>query len=356
MKEPKISVIIPVYNVEIYLDECVGSVVEQTYHNLEIILVDDGSPDGCPQRCDQWAKLDSRIRVVHKENGGVSTARNQGLDIATGEYVYFLDSDDWLEKNTMEKLVGVLKRDNVDCVGFSFLKEFDNRSQRENNVLWEEKTYRNEEFKKVFCRTIALTGKDLMHLQKTNAFCVIWSKLYKKSVIDQNGLRFIDIKRLGTFEDGLFNIAFFSQATSFAYIDEALYHYRKTNVQSVTYNYKPDFYNKQYEQIISIKNLISLEDDDLIQEAYNNRIAYMAMEYCSNALKNKAKFGVKYKELKRIFKDSFYLSSLKKFSAKKLPFFWKIYYTFLKVNFALGVYVMTASILKVRSRNSNKRI
>ena len=92
-----ISVIIPIYNVEAYLDECIASVIAQTYSNLEIILVDDGSPDNCPQMCDEWAAKDSRIRVIHKENGGLSDARNAGIDIATGEYIAFVDSDDWIE-------------------------------------------------------------------------------------------------------------------------------------------------------------------------------------------------------------------------------------------------------------------
>ena len=91
-----ISVIVPIYNVEKYLDKCVDSIINQTYKNLEIILVDDGSPDNCPQMCDDYAKKDSRIRVVHKENGGLSDARNAGMKVATGEYVSFIDSDDYI--------------------------------------------------------------------------------------------------------------------------------------------------------------------------------------------------------------------------------------------------------------------
>ena len=91
-----ISVIVPIYNVEDYLDRCVDSIINQTYSNLEIILVDDGSPDNCPKMCDDYAKKDSRIKVVHKENGGLSDARNAGMKVATGEYISFIDSDDWI--------------------------------------------------------------------------------------------------------------------------------------------------------------------------------------------------------------------------------------------------------------------
>lgn len=99
-----ISVIIPVYKVDKYLEKCIRSVVEQTYQNLEIILVDDGSPDGCPAICDMWAARDPRIRVIHKTNGGLSSARNAGLAVASGEYVAFVDSDDWIEPNMYELL------------------------------------------------------------------------------------------------------------------------------------------------------------------------------------------------------------------------------------------------------------
>lgn len=109
-----ISVIIPVYKVENYLDECVASVASQTHKNLEIILVDDGSPDNCPQMCDSWAQKDSRIKVIHKKNGGLSDARNAGLGIASGDYVAFVDSDDCIEPDMLEKLLSALLRTDSD--------------------------------------------------------------------------------------------------------------------------------------------------------------------------------------------------------------------------------------------------
>lgn len=102
--QPKISVIVPVYKVENFLDRCVESIVGQTYENLEIILVDDGSPDNCPSMCDKWAEKDRRIKVIHKENGGVSSARNAALDIVSGDYIGFVDSDDWIDPGMYEFL------------------------------------------------------------------------------------------------------------------------------------------------------------------------------------------------------------------------------------------------------------
>ena len=103
-----ISVIVPIYGVEAYLDKCVQSVASQTYTDLEIILVDDGSPDGCPAMCDAWAKKDRRITVVHKPNGGLSDARNSGLNVAKGDYISFVDSDDWIAPTMLESMLSAL--------------------------------------------------------------------------------------------------------------------------------------------------------------------------------------------------------------------------------------------------------
>ena len=99
MIEKKVSVIVPIYNAEKYLNKCLESIIGQTYKNLEIILVDDGSSDNSPIICDAWAQIDSRIRVIHKKNGGVSSARNAGIDLAQGDYIGFVDADDWIEPN-----------------------------------------------------------------------------------------------------------------------------------------------------------------------------------------------------------------------------------------------------------------
>ena len=118
---PKISVIIPVYKVERYLDACVASVTGQTYTNLEIILVDDGSPDRCPAMCDAWAEKDPRIRVIHRKNGGLSAARNSGLDVCTGDYITFVDSDDRLELDIMQRALDRQQQKNADIVIFNYI-------------------------------------------------------------------------------------------------------------------------------------------------------------------------------------------------------------------------------------------
>lgn len=119
----KLSVIVPIYNVEQYLDECIKSIVNQTYKNLEIILVDDGSPDNCPELCDIWAEKDSHIKVIHKENGGVSSARNVGLDAATGDFIAFVDSDDYLDSDMYEIMLTQMREHNADMAQCGIVRE-----------------------------------------------------------------------------------------------------------------------------------------------------------------------------------------------------------------------------------------
>ena len=124
----KVSVIVPVYKVEEYLNRCVESIASQTYKNLEIILVDDGSPDKCPQKCDEWAKKDSRILVIHKQNGGLASARNAGLKIASGQFISFIDSDDYIEPDLYQNLIPVFSNENADIVEFGYKEVFDDGS------------------------------------------------------------------------------------------------------------------------------------------------------------------------------------------------------------------------------------
>ena len=165
-----ISVIVPVYKVEAYLDRCVQSIVDQTYRNLEIILVDDGSPDNCPTMCDAWAAKDSRIKVVHKENGGSGQARNVALDIAEGQYVGFVDSDDYIAPHMYEHLLHFMT-ENVDIVECNYKETSDDYMlfDEENNWIHQEYTA---------CDALSYHINDTLFRQ------IIWNKLYRNQTID----------------------------------------------------------------------------------------------------------------------------------------------------------------------------
>ena len=173
MSLEKISVIIPVYKVEQYLDRCVKSVLEQSYTNLEIFLVDDGSPDSCGAMCDQWAEKEPRIRVIHKENGGLSDARNAGLDAATGEYIVFIDSDDYIAADMIQNLYRALKENDADMsiCNFCYVDE--------NGSLLAEESQGSPLEDEVLTGPEAI-AKEADYLHKGWYYIFTWNKLYKK--------------------------------------------------------------------------------------------------------------------------------------------------------------------------------
>lgn len=176
MDNPLISVIVPIYKVEPYLRRCIDSIVNQTYTNLEIILVDDGSPDGCPAICDEYAAKDNRIVVIHKENGGLSDARNAGLDICKGEYITFVDSDDWIADCFIEVLASSIQDTNAEISICNYIRTSNSYSAT---------IKANEVNKKVLSSTEAV--KKLWSKDKI-AFVTAWGKIYKNNL--WNKLRF----------------------------------------------------------------------------------------------------------------------------------------------------------------------
>ena len=131
-----VSVVVPIYNVERYLDRCIESIVNQTYTNLEILLIDDGSPDHCPEMCDEWAKKDHRIRVIHKKNAGQGMARNTGIENASGEYICFFDSDDYIDKCLIEKSYQVICEEKADIVLYGCVNAYPEKNRYNCNIVF----------------------------------------------------------------------------------------------------------------------------------------------------------------------------------------------------------------------------
>jgi glycosyltransferase involved in cell wall biosynthesis len=212
MANSLISIIIPVYKVEKYLDRCVESVVNQTYKNLEIILVDDGSPDNCPTMCDEWAKKDNRIKVIHKENGGVSSARNVGLDNATGEYIAFVDSDDYIKKETYKELLNLTITYNADVVICNFEKVFE-----VEHIKLEEDDCGVEKIK-VYEGENRFNVLNDFYVQTT----VPWGKMYKKNIFNK-----IRYPKSRVHEDEFVVHQYLYETQKIVYTSKKLYYYLK---------------------------------------------------------------------------------------------------------------------------------
>lgn len=167
-----LSIIVPVYNVKSYLKKCVESIINQTYTNLQIILVDDGSTDGSQDICDEFAQRDSRIVVIHKENGGLSTARNVGMDRAKGAYIAFVDSDDWLEPNMYEALISQLEKHEADIVACSFYE----CKGDEKKAVGDSKNIRVIDTEEIF-------------INKNQLRFLVWNKVFRRSFVEE--MRFV---------------------------------------------------------------------------------------------------------------------------------------------------------------------
>ena len=227
---PTVSIIVPVYKAEPYLARCVESLLGQTLSDIEIILVDDGSPDRCPQMCDEFAKADSRIRVIHKENGGVSAARNAGLDVAAGEYIAFADSDDWIDTNMYAAMMAQAREYDCDVVLCDCLKEFPDRAELYSHDIRGGYYSRDQLEHEYFPHFL------MMENVEYPATISNWLLLFRRELAD--GLRYIADVRYS--EDLLFGAQLIFKAHSFFYMKgEAYYHYRM-NPNSATHRFVPD--------------------------------------------------------------------------------------------------------------------
>lgn len=241
MNNPAVSIIIPVYNAENYLRRCIESVLSQSFTSFELILVDDGSKDRSPQICDEFACKDSRVRVMHKPNGGVSAARNDGLDIATGDYITFIDADDWVEKGYIKCLYDNRKYDYV--IG-TFVSEPAGRVRESVHQTFEGD--RTKDF-------VTIT-----HL--SNGYP--WGKLFQSKIIKINSIRFHLIK---VYEDLLFCLEYIRHCSSICILSHANYHYFNPNDKVVVEKFK-----LTKEDVVWLY-LCTQKEVDLISEKFGTR-------------------------------------------------------------------------------------
>lgn len=228
---PFVSVLVPVYKVpEKYLRTCIESLVNQTLKNIEIILIDDGSPDECGAICDEYAKRDERVRVIHKDNGGLAAARNTAFDAAIGECITFVDGDDFLDSNACEIGYRTLKEQNVELVFWNQITEYNNSSKEiktfgENDIF-----FSNDECKKLQARVLDFNGK----------IAQAFSKLIRRDYLLKHNIRHNDKLKQGA-EGFIFNIALFENLQSAYYIAKPLYHY-VYNENSISHSHNEENY------------------------------------------------------------------------------------------------------------------
>lgn len=280
-KEDLISIIVPVYKVEKYLKRCLDSIINQTYTNLEIILVDDGSPDNSGKICDEYALKDNRITVIHKENGGVSSARNTGLNSSTGKWISFVDSDDWIDENYFSTMMRNIN-DDVDVIICSY-----------NRVV-------NEKYEQIryFYKTKSLNNYEYLNnvLNPQSGFGFCHMKLYRKKVIHE--INFNENLKVG--EDALFNLKISSNIKKAIFIPDTLYNYR-INSESVVKKFDIEYVQKYLKAMQYTKEYIfNNYKDKFVYQNYYNYVAFhlllISVNYCFHK-KNKLNGR---KELKKV--------------------------------------------------------
>lgn len=278
-----ISIIIPVYNVEQYLDKCIQSIVQQTYKNLEIILVDDGSPDNCPKMCDVWEKKDNRITVIHKENGGLSDARNKGLDIAKGEYFYFCDSDDYISEETIESLYekSIATEADITVGNYAIVTN-------------------DYEFPQHFPRITVDKDNAFEMLLQYSQMSIAWNKLYRRDL--WNDFRFPYGK---VHEDDFTGYLLIDKCSKIACIEDVTYYYFQ-NEESITKSkFKIQNLDGIEARILMVKFFISKEKYELACRSLYITIPFFAKGYIYLDLaqeKNKNKMYVLLNEYKTLYK------------------------------------------------------
>lgn len=337
----KISVIIPVYNVENYIRKCLDSIVNQTYQNLQVILVDDGTTDSSGDICEAYANKYDIFEVYHKQNEGLALTRNYGMQYIDGDYFAFVDSDDWLDTNYFEVCADYLQKSNADIALVPFIKEYMGNPVK--NTLFTSIGSSHILFdsvgtKKILRRLFGEIGSELVHPAKIEDYNTAWAKIYKTSKF--KNIRTDEGKRS---EDLVFNVRCFLEANTAEYIGDTYYHYNRQNENSIVSNINTKLlaqFKALYQELehVILDNNLGPE----FQEALNNRIILnlitVAINYCTmGSLKLLDRLHI----FKEILSDKLYVDSFKEFDFSRLPRSYRIFFTLCKYQRAFLVYLIT---------------
>ncbi len=301
MKKGLVTVVVPVYKAEQYLERCISSIVHQTYQNIEVLLIDDGSPDACPHLCDAWAKRDPRVHVVHKTNEGLGCARNTGIEYSEGEYICFIDSDDYIARDTIEKAYLAAEQYGADvvCFGMSCVS---GSGQIVNSYVPQrmKQVYFGEEIRDDLLLQMIGNNPD------TGEQCQIplsaCCKLYSMELIEAIGWRFVSEKEIIS-EDFYSIMRIMHFVKSVAVVPEALYFYCE-NMNSVTHTYYPDRFEKICWFYVKMMELIyELNYSDKIRKQFGDIFLGMLIAVMKQEVDSPQSYSAKRKRLKTFLQN-----------------------------------------------------
>lgn len=342
-----VSVIVPVYRAEAYLEACIDSLLAQTYSNLEIILVDDGSPDGCPAICDRYAAKYAHIHAIHKQNSGAGLARKSGLELASGDYVLFVDGDDWLDRDTVTACVERAIRDQADCVMFGYIREYPGK--RIMNPLFDRDYCWNavQSEERVHRRIVGLMGEELREphrIDNLSSFCM---RLLRRDAALKG--HFVSERIVGTSEDTIFNL-YALDGCRISYINRCYYHYRKTDT-SMIMSHKPDLADKwdgMYGQIQAY--IDKSEKAEAYHTPFLNRVACGMIGLGLNEVGSSEGLIAKSAKIRRILNKPLYQEAFKQLDISCCGAKWKLFFLLCKARAAFLLTVLLEIMNYLRSR------
>lgn len=345
----KVSIIIPVYNIEKFLPKCLDSVIGQSYDDLEIICIDDGTPDKSAAVILSYAEKDERIKLISQKNQGLSGARNTGIKFATGKYIVFLDGDDWLDCNAIAEAVSATEKNDCDVVMWGYVREFVGRSE-EKKIFDCDKVFDENESRQLHRRMAGLLGEETADPSNADSLVTAWGKLYRADIIKDNSLEFVDTKIIGT-EDALFNLNYFGFVHKAVFLNRPYNHYRKDNDISLTRSYKSKLFNCWNELYDRMEVYIRQEKlPKSFTEALNNRICFSMIGLGLTELLNPEGHVARIKNLKSFLATERYRKAYCGLNMKYLPIHWKIFFFLCKKRFAIGTYFLLIVMQKIIER------
>ena len=346
--ESMVSIIVPVYKTKDYLRQCIESLLSQTYRSVEIIFVDDSSPDECPALCDAYASEDKRIRVIHKENGGLSSAREAGIQHAHGDYIMVVDSDDWLEPDTIADCIEVALKNEADCVMFGYVREYPSKSIPTHlfgsDFAYE--VFASEE--KIHRRIVGLIGNELQSPQQIDNLSTVCMKLYKTDIAIRG--RIVSERIVGTSEDTIFNL-YALDGCKISYINKCFYHYRKSNAQSITTQHKPDLAEK-WDVMYSIM-LEYIDGSGRANEYHTpflNRVACGMIGLGLNEIGSTESIWKKSRRLRAILDKPLYREAFAQLDTSYCGAKWKLFFLLCKKRWTFLLAVLLQIMNYLRSR------
>lgn len=351
---PKVSIVVPIYNVEAYLERCLKSILSQELKEIEIIAVNDGSSDRSREILASYAKKDSRITVIDKRNGGVSSARNIGVELSTGEYIGFVDPDDWVEADMYLELYREAVQEDADIVMCTYIREFGTHSsEKKFDHPGKVCCQGNELRSKYMRRLIGPMEEEIAQTEFLDAWGTVWSKIYKAKTVKENRLTFTDLSIIGTNEDSLFNIQAFYYADTFVFLNRPYYHYWRANSNSVTSGYKSNLAEQWFALYGSIESF--LRDKQMPEEFYTalqNRICLNTLGLGLNIVSvgNSDSTFQKMKNIDSFLRDARIRHAFETFEMDKCSAVWKVFFLFAKLRFVPGFYAMLLAVEWLRKR------